>query len=129
MYKMPERIEQLIDELYESANLTNKKKIDELKRTMFAAMIPAEQGGEMRVESMVASKTKNPMVIFSWGSNRGELSPIQARQYCFQILEAAEAAVQDAALYHGVMQKLGGDENTAFGLITLVRETRRKYED
>lgn len=129
MSKLPKRVDELLDELYDSANLTNKKKLDELKRTLHASMIPAVQGGVMNVESMVASKTKNPMVIFSWNENRGELTPIQARGYALQILEASEAATQDAALYDGMTSKLKSTPEDAFRMITLVREHRRKFEN
>jgi hypothetical protein len=129
MSKLPKRVDELIDELYENANLTNKKRLDELVRTLHASMIPAIQGGVMKVESMVASKTKNPMVIFSWNDNRGELTPIQARGYCMQILEACEAATQDAALYDAVVNTMKMDGATAFRLITAVRGHRRKFED
>jgi hypothetical protein len=129
MSKLPKRADELIDELYKSANLTNKKRLDELVRTLHASMVPAEQGGVMNVESMVASKTKLPMVIFKWGVNRGELSPIEARGYAMQILEACEAATQDAALYSGIVETMGLDEQKAFAMITMVREHRRRFED
>jgi hypothetical protein len=129
MSKLPKRVDELIDELYEGSNLTNKKRLDELGRTLHSSMIISSQGGVMNVESMVASKTKLPMVIFSWGTERGELSPIQARGYALQILEASEAATQDAALYDGVVTTMGMGEKEAFSMITLVREHRRKFED
>lgn len=129
MAKLPKQVQELIDELYDGANLTNKKRIDELVRTLHSAMVPAVQGGVMKVESMVASKTKNPIVIFSWNENRGELSPVQARGYAMQILEASEAAVQDAALYLTATSDLKLDDNAAFGLISGVRSNRRKFED
>lgn len=128
MSKLPEPVQQLLDELYESANLTNKKKIDLLARNLHQSMVTSEQGGIMQVESMVASKTKNPMVIFRWGSNRGELSPIEARGYAMQIIEASEAAVQDASLYRAATNELKLDEHAAFGLITAVRNNRGKFE-
>lgn len=129
MSKLPQRVDELIDELYKSANLANKKRLDELVRTLHAAMVPAEQGGVMRVESMVASKSKLPTVIFSWGTQRGELSPIEARGYCLQILEAAEAATQDAALFDAITNTMKMDEKTGFRMITAVRDHRRKFED
>lgn len=126
--KLPSRVTELLQELFDSANLTNKKKIDELTRTLRASMVVADQGGVMNVESMVASQTKTPMVIFSWNKNRGELTPIQARQYALQILEASEAAVQDATLYEVITRGDKMDEKHAFALINMVRDTRRKFE-
>lgn len=129
MSKLPKRVDELLNELYDSANLTNRKKIDELTRHLHATMVPAEHGGSvMAVESMVASKTKKPVVVFTWGKYRGELSPIEARQYCLQILEACEGAVQDAALYDAVTGDMKMDEKSAFVLITAVRDHRRKFE-
>ena len=127
--KLPKEVDELIDALYEAANLTNKKRLDELVRTLHATMIPATQGGVMHVESMVASKSKNPMVIFSWGENRGELSVHEARSYAMQVLGATEAATQDAALYLAATADLKLDDKTAFMLITGVRNNRRKFED
>lgn len=128
MSQLPKPVQELLDELYEGANLTNKKKIDLLVRMLHQAMVPADQGGVMMVESMVASKTKNPMVIFRWGNNRGELTPVEARQYCFQILEACEAAIQDASLYRAAINDMKLDDQAAFGLITAVRNNRGKFE-
>jgi hypothetical protein len=129
MSKLPKRVDELIDELYQAANQTDKKRLDELVRTLHASMVPAIQGGVMKVESMVATKTKLPTVIFSWNDNRGELPPIQARGYAMQVLEACEAATQDAALYDAVVSDLKMDDSTAFRLITAVRDHRRKFED
>jgi hypothetical protein len=129
MSKLPQQVDEIIDELYKSANLTNKKQLDLLVRTLHSSMIKAEQGGIMQVESMVASQTKNPIVIFTWGSNRGELTPLAARGYALQILEASEGAVQDAALYRAVTVDLHLDEQAAFALITGVRNNRRKFEE
>jgi hypothetical protein len=125
MSNLPKRVDELIDELHKSANLTNKKRLDELVRTR-ASVVPAVQGGVMNVESMVASKTKLPMVIFKWNDNRGELSPVEARGYAMQILEACEAATQDAALYTGIVETMGLEDNKAFAMINLVRDHRRK---
>jgi hypothetical protein len=126
--QLPKQVDALIDELYQSANLTNKKRLDELVRTLHATMVPAEHDPVMKVESMVASKSKQPVAVFKWGTMRGELSPVQARGYALQILEACEAATQDAALYDGIVNALGMDEQRAFAMITLVRDHRRQFE-
>ena len=91
-------------------------------------MVPAERDPVMSVESMIASKTKQPTVVCTWGAMRGELAPVQARGYALQILEACEAATQDAALYDGITRTMGMDERGAFAMITLVRDHRRKFE-
>lgn len=126
--KLPERVDEIIDQLFENANLTNKKRLDELVRTLHSLMVPAKQGGVMQVESMVASKSKNPVVIFTWNDNRGELSVIEARGYAMQIIEACEAATQDAALYLTVVSDFNMDEKAAFAMITGFRKNRRKFE-
>jgi hypothetical protein len=131
---LPKAVLELIDELHASANNMTKKKIDQLARTINATMVKNIAGGEMRVESMVASNTKNPVVIFAWGQNRGELSPIQARQYALQIIESAEAATQDAALYKAIMDTRKPTdteeeaERMAFAFINMVRDNRRAVE-
>lgn len=127
MTELPKEVQKLLNELYKVQNLSNKKKVDELMRTLHASMVPAVQGGVMNVESMIASKSKSPIVIFTWNENRGELTPVQARQYALQIMESAEAAVQDATIYE-VLTRDGGDEKNAIGLVRMIRENRRKFE-
>lgn len=127
-HKLPESVEEIINELYDGANLTNKKRIDLLLRTLHSSMVPAVQGGVMNVESMVASQSKNAIVIFTWNDNRGELSPVQARGYALQILEASEAATQDAALFQACTVDMKLSESDAFSLITGVRNNRRRFE-
>jgi hypothetical protein len=131
---LPVAVRALIDELYAAANLTNKKKIDLLARTISATMVPNKGGGAMRVESMVSLQSKNPVVVFKWGREKGELSPVMARGYALQILEAAEGAVQDASLYRAVMDTRGKEspeegEKMAFALINMVRDNRRSVEE
>ncbi len=126
-HNLPKQVKSLFDDLMEVKG-QDVKKLDELLRVVVSSMVPAEQGGVMHVESMVASKTKNPMVIFTWNDNRGELTPLEARQYAMQILESAEAGVQDAALYRAVTTDLKLDDDTAFRMVTAVRNNRRQFE-
>jgi hypothetical protein len=125
---IPDPVAKIIDELGSTASRADRAKLDLLIRTLQQAMAPAEQGGAMEVESMVASKTKNPVVIFRWGSQRGELSPIEARSYAMQILEASEAAVQDATVYRVIREELKLEDAQAFGLIMAIRNNRGKFE-
>lgn len=94
---------------------------------VLAGYVPADGGGIMKVESMVASKTKNPIVIFTWGSNKGELDPIAARGYAMQIMEASEAAIQDASLFRAI-KETGGTDEQGFAMITAVRNHRGAFE-
>jgi hypothetical protein len=125
--RIPKAAKEIIDELYDGANLTNKKRIDLLVRTLEATVVPADQGGVMSVESIVSSKDARPLVLFQWGDKRGELTPAQARGYCMQILAATEAGVQDAALIAAVKAN-DGSEDQAYGLIKAVREFRGQFE-
>lgn len=131
---LPKDIRETLEKLKDNANGKNLTLLNELDRKL-GAMVPAEGGGEMRVESMVASTTGNPEVTFIWGINKGQLSIVAAKGYAMQILESCEAAVQDAALYRafteGPMAE-GNDpkeqELMAWRVISLVRDNRGHFE-
>jgi hypothetical protein len=91
-------------------------------------MVKAEQGGVMKVESMVSNKDGRPLVVFTWGEKRGELTTIQARGICLQMLEAAEAGTQDAALYQAILAN-EGTEDQAFAMIGAVRHFREQFDE
>jgi hypothetical protein len=125
---LPVDIRATINKLKKSADESQLQMLDKLDRQL-GAMVPADRGdGVMRVESMVNSTDKNPAVSFIWGSNKGVLDPITARGYAMQIIEACEAAIQDAALYRAITSN-GGTDQDAFGMINLVRDHRRKFEE
>lgn len=131
---LPKNIRATMEQLRQMGN----PKIRDILQTLdvqLASMIPADGGGVMRVESMVASRDKNPEVVFIWGKNKGQLSVIAAKGYAMQILESCEAAIQDAALYRaftdGPMAE-GHDpkdqEEMAWRIIQLVRDNRGAFE-
>jgi hypothetical protein len=125
-------IRQLLDKIKKDSTEKQRRLLDDLDRKL-ANTVPVEDSHVMRVESTVASETKNPEVVFLWGANKGQLDVITARNYALQIIEACEAAVQDASLYRAISnsQKDGDPEKTdtmAFQLINLVREERRHFE-
>lgn len=54
----------------------------------------------------------------------GQMSPEQARDHAHAILEAAEAAEQDAFIYDWVLNKVGGGPAQAGGLLVDFRKYR-----
>lgn len=124
---LPENIRHIMNKLKDGAVGKDVALLDALDVSL-ASMVPADNGdGVMRVESMVSSKDKNPVITFIWGTMKGELDPITARGYALQILETCEAAVQDASLYRAIVDS-GGTDQHAFTMINLIRENRRKFE-
>lgn len=130
---LPADVRQALTRIHHRARDKGDKKLRQLTEELdrkLAGMVPADDGGGMmKVESMVASQTKNPVVIFTWGTNKGELGPAQAKSYAMQIIEASEAATQDAALWRGVVDMDGGDEDMAIRLIQIIRDNRRHFEE
>lgn len=55
----------------------------------------------------------------------GQLSPTELREHAMRMLEAAEAAVQDAALLRFLDDKLGLDKAAGGRIIADLREFRR----
>src|SRR4051812_7590699 len=124
---LPKDIRVTIQKLKNRANKEDLRLLQKLD-VQLGRMVPAERGdGVMRVESGVSSTTKLPFVTVTWGTLKGQLSPIEARQYALQIMETAEASIQDAALLSGAVE-LNMGEDTGFRLIQMVREHRRKFE-
>lgn len=58
------------------------------------------RAGAIDIESMVSRSNREPFVVLRWGSEEGQLTPTEARAHARKVLEAAEAADQDAFLVH-----------------------------
>lgn len=133
---LPKNIRETLEQIKNNVPAGAKaQKLLQKLDVQLAAMVPAKGGGEMRVESMVASGSKNPEITFTWGENKGQLSVTAAKGYAMQILESCEAAVQDAALFRAITSTEGGlgkdakeAEQMAWAMITLVRKHRGHFE-
>jgi hypothetical protein len=77
-------------------------------------------GKRIEVESSVTLVGK-PFLVLSWGSERGQLSPEEARHHAAVVIEAAEAAEQDAFLVMVMREKLAMTDPE---IATMLREFR-----
>ncbi len=126
---LPKNIRDTIRKLRNGANEEQRKLIDILDVSL-GSMVPAVSDGMIHAESMVTSRERKPMVVMRWGNNKGELSPIEARQFALSVINAAEAAVQDAAIFDFMMtQSSNSKEQDGYRMIAMVRDHRRKFED
>lgn len=127
---LPKNIREIMTKLRQKAP-EHEKLIMALYRAL-AGMVPATNDGVLHVEAMIAMLTKQPMVTFRWGTNKGELTPIEARQHAMHILQACEAAIQDAAIFRA-FQNADKDpvkaEKMASHVISMVRLNRAKFEE
>lgn len=80
-----------------------------------------------RVESMVASKTGEPMVMIRWFTHIAHLPISAAREIAFNLLDAAEAAKGDAFLMKFGREKVGIKEMEKLG--ELIRAFRQYREE
>lgn len=74
-------------------------------------------------------KTRKPFVTIHWKDVVEQLSPADARRFALSIIEAAEAADQDAFLFEWVKQVTGIDDAGATRLLIEYREWRAKHEE
>jgi len=51
------------------------------------------------VETMVASRTGEPLVVLRWFDHSGELTPAEARTFALRVLAGADAAESDAFIF------------------------------
>ncbi len=82
------------------------------------------------VASSYGRRTKDPMVKLQMGTLEYQLEVKKAREVAFMILEAAEAAVGDAAVITLLRDKVGITDETRLSLILLdLREIRQGSRD
>ena len=82
----------------------------------------------LEVESSVTREGK-PFLIVSWGEQRGQVSPEEARHQAQVFLEAAEAAEQDAFLVSFMRETLGMTDIQIANLLRTFREFREERQD
>lgn len=79
-------------------------------------------GDEIVVEGIVSVTTRQPLVSMRTGEAAWQLTPTHARQHALATLERAIEAERDAAVFVGITEAF--DEDTAVGLINMIRSTR-----
>lgn len=65
-----------------------------------------------------------PFVHYSWGDQKCQFTPDQARRHGLGLIEVAEAATHDAAVFNFLRKKLDLDQSQAAALIADLRNYR-----
>lgn len=65
-----------------------------------------------------------PFVHYNWGDKKCQFSPEEARQHGLALIEVAEAAAHDAAVFNFLRQRLGLEPEQAAGMIGDLRNYR-----
>jgi hypothetical protein len=81
--------------------------------------------GTLWVESLISSNSGDPFVVLSFGNERVQFSPIDARQHAHQVLLAAEAAESDELIVKYFRDKLGLPDDIAIGALADFRQMRK----
>jgi len=76
------------------------------------------------ISTIVSSKTRKALLQIEWGSEKAQLSVLEARQHALAILEAAEAAHTDELMLKWLQESVGMDEQNAMGALTSLRDAR-----
>ncbi len=61
----------------------------------------------IHIESIYGARTGEPLVELRWGAEEGQFTPDEARAHALRVLEAAEAAEQDAFLMDWLLHQVG----------------------
>lgn len=83
-----------------------------------------QQSEEILIESMVSARNGAPLVSLKWGKESGALTPQEARQHAFSILEAAAAAEMDAVVFKWAQQTLSMEPSQAAFLRRMMKDDR-----
>lgn len=78
------------------------------------------------IASIVSSKDRKPYVQIQWSELKAQLSPTEARQHAYNILECANAAEMDAILVRFLSDKVGLDD---VNVATILSEFRSYREE
>jgi hypothetical protein len=75
---------------------------------------------------MVSNKTRLPLVSIYWPTSQdaAQMTPDEARQFALSILQAAEAAEQDAFIMDFATKKMGLDDGHGAALVNEFRVYR-----
>lgn len=76
------------------------------------------------------SKEGKPFVhMFVDGERVAQVSPAEAREHALHLIEAAEAAEQDAFMLDYARRRIGADDNAAAGLLVDFRNWRESRKE
>lgn len=81
---------------------------------------------DILVGSMVKSRTLEPAVVIQWADKKAQLSPAEARNHAFGILEAAVAAEIDSAIVRWGTNELQTGTERAVQLLGIFRHWREE---
>jgi hypothetical protein len=82
------------------------------------------QGKDIYITSMVGARTGEPAVSFRFGDQHVNMPLADARKVAMDLLSAALAAEQDAALI-GYFREQGADDEQIVMLMATIREARK----
>ena len=90
--------------------------------------IPDNIGGpnDVHVQSLVALKTREPIVSLYYKDAMVQMSPDEARSLALNILSAAEASEQDAFMLYFATEKIKSSVEEAAVLVAAFRAWREK---
>lgn len=77
--------------------------------------------------SIVSAKTKEGLVQLKWGENGCQMTPEEARQHAYGILDAANAAESDSIMYKFLVDIVKLPPENAFLLFKEFRQMREKH--
>lgn len=83
----------------------------------------------INVVSMYGHNSKQPLVALTVRDVSVQMSPEKARELGHWLIEAAEAAEQDAFMNEYARDALGGDERTAANLMMEFRRWRERRRE
>lgn len=79
---------------------------------------------QIRIETMVGSRTGEPSVVLKWAKEEGYLTPAQARAHAQSIMEAATAAEFDGCLVRFARENLAMPDCEVVDMLRTYRQRR-----
>lgn len=84
---------------------------------------------EVRVESLVGLETRQPLVQMTLKGTQIQMSPEEARQIAYSLIECAEASLRDCFLVDFMTQRIKTDLHGAAVILQEFRSWRQAYEE
>ncbi len=83
----------------------------------------------INISSVISSRDGRPFVQLKWSGDGCQLTPDEARQHAYRILDAANAAETDSIMVRFLQERVGIDFKSIVPILRDFREFReRKYE-